>query len=88
MEQPGNRSGSDCRKYPGVKGGQNMKDFMLSFKFIISFLVLTILFNMFFGQRAATRFLQLVLASMLMINADSVISWVEKLNPFGAVKGE
>ena len=64
-----------------------MKEFMSSFKFIIAFLVLTLLFNMIFGEKAATRFIQLVLLSMIAINADTIVSWVEKLELF-STKGE
>lgn len=59
-----------------------MKDFMKTFKFIISFLVLTIIFNMMFGPKAATRFLQLVLASMLVLNVDAVTGWLKDIKPF------
>ena len=59
-----------------------MKEFMKTFKFIIAFLVLTIMFNMLFGAKAATRFLQLVLCSMLLLNIDALTSWIDEVKPF------
>lgn len=59
-----------------------MKEFMKTFKFIIAFLILTIIFNMIFGAKAATRFLQLVLCSMLVLNIDAVTGWLEEVKPF------
>ena len=63
-----------------------MKEFMSTFKFIISFLVLTIIFNLIFGQKVATRFLQLVLCSMLVLNIDSLTAWLDEVKPFSIEK--
>lgn len=59
-----------------------MREFMATFKFIIAFLVLTIIFNMVFGAKVATRFLQLVLCSMLVLNIDSITGWLQEVKPF------
>lgn len=59
-----------------------MQDFMSSFKFIIAFLIMTILFNMVFGAKAATRFLQIVLLSVVLVNATKIIEWVDNTGIF------
>ena len=59
-----------------------MKAFMQTFKVIIAFLILTIIINMIFGNKVGTRFLQLVLASMLILNIDLVTAKLEEVKPF------
>jgi chromate transport protein ChrA len=50
----------------------SMQDFTKSLKFIITFLVLVILMNMFTNQKITFNFLVLVLVSMLVLNSDKV----------------
>lgn len=47
-----------------------MKNFYNSFSFIIAFMILLLLFNMVFGGKFVEYFLMLVLASMIVVNAD------------------
>ena len=47
-----------------------MKNFYNSFSFIIAFMILLLLFNMVFGGKFVEYFLMLVLASMVVVNAD------------------
>ena len=49
-----------------------MKDFYNSFSFIISFMILVILFEMLFGEKFVQAFLILVMASMAIFNADKI----------------
>lgn len=47
-----------------------MKNFYNSFSFIIAFMILLLLFNLLFGGKFVEYFLMLVLASMVVVNAD------------------
>lgn len=47
-----------------------MKNFYNSFSFIIAFMILLLLFNMLFGGKFVEYFLMLVLASMVVVNAE------------------
>lgn len=49
-----------------------MKNFYNSFTFIISFMLLVMIFEMLFGENFVRWFLMLVLASMVVVNADKV----------------
>ena len=49
-----------------------MMNFYNSFTFIISFMVLVLFFQMFFGSKFVEYFLLLVLASMLIMNANKL----------------
>ena len=49
-----------------------MKNFYNSFTFIITFMILLLIFNMMFGGKFVEWFLLLVLLSMVVINADKV----------------
>ena len=49
-----------------------MMNFYNSFTFIISFMVLVLFFEMVFGSKFVEYFLLLVLASMLIMNADKL----------------
>ena len=49
-----------------------MMNFYNSFTFIISFMVLVLFFQMVFGSKFVEYFLLLVLASMLIINANKL----------------
>lgn len=49
-----------------------MKNFYNSFTFIITFMILLLVFNMMFGGKFVEWFLLLVLLSMVIINADKV----------------
>ena len=65
-----------------------MKQFMQTFKFIIAFLVLTIIINMVFGHKMGTRFLQIVLLSMVVLNSNKIAEWLENVQPFTIIKEE
>lgn len=47
-----------------------MKQFYNSFTFIITFMILILIFEMIFGSKFVETFLLLVLASMVVVNAD------------------
>lgn len=47
-------------------------NFYKSFTFIISFMVLLVFMQMFFGDKFVNKFLWLVLASMVVFNADTL----------------
>lgn len=47
-----------------------MKNFYNSFTFIISFMILVLVFQMVLGSKFVEWFLLLVLASMVVVNAD------------------
>lgn len=49
-----------------------MKNFYNSFSFIISFMILLLVFNMTLGGKFVEKFLLLVLASMAVLNADKI----------------
>ena len=49
-----------------------MKNFYDSFTFIISFMVLVLVFNMMFGSKFVEWFLLLVMLSMVVVNADKI----------------
>ena len=51
-----------------------MQNFYQSFTFIISFMVLVIIFNMMLGSKFTEYFLLLVLLSMVVLNADKFSS--------------
>ena len=47
-----------------------MKNFYNSFTFILTFMILVLIFQMIFGTKFVEVFLLLVLASMVVVNAD------------------
>ena len=49
-----------------------MKNFYNSFSFIISFMLIVLVFQMIMGSKFIEYFLLLVLASMVVVNADKV----------------
>ena len=49
-----------------------MKNFYNSFTFIITFMILVLLFQMTLGSKFVEWFLLLVLASMLVMNSEKV----------------
>ena len=60
-----------------------MQNFYNSFSFIIAFMILLLLFNMLFGGKFVEYFLILVLASMVVVNADkfnSVFNGIQEVN--------
>ena len=59
-----------------------MRQFMQTFKFIIAFLVLTIIINMVFGHKMGTRFLQITLLSIVVLNSNKIAEWLERVQPF------
>lgn len=56
------------------KGGKTLQNFYNSFSFIIAFLILLLFFNIMFGGKFIEYFLALVLASMIVVNADKFAS--------------
>ena len=56
------------------KGGKRLQNFYNSFSFIIAFLILLLFFNIMFGGKFIEDFLALVLASMIVVNADKFAS--------------
>ena len=60
-----------------------MQNFYNSFSFIIAFMILLLLFNLLFGGKFVEYFLILVLASMVVVNADkfnSVFNGIQEVN--------
>lgn len=60
-----------------------MQNFYNSFSFIIAFMILLLLFNMLFGGKFVEYFLMLVLASMVVVNAEkfkSVFNGIQEVN--------
>lgn len=53
-----------------------MEDFYKDFGFIIGFMVLVLLWNMSFGEKATRYFLLLVLLGMVVLNAGTVGDWL------------
>lgn len=53
-----------------------MKDFYEDFGFIIGFMILCLLVLMAFGEKAERGFLLTTLFGMVILNADSVISFI------------
>lgn len=54
-----------------------MKEFYQSSGFVISFLIMTLIINMGMGTDFTNMFLLLVLFSMIILNADQFISFME-----------
>ena len=52
-----------------------MKDFYDDFSFIIGFMILCLLVSMAFGEKAERGFLLTTLFGMVILNADSVMSF-------------
>ena len=53
-----------------------MKDFYEDFGFIIGFMILCLLVLMAFGEKAERGFLLTTLFGMVILNADSVIAFI------------
>ena len=51
-----------------------MDSFYNSFTFILSFMIIVLIFNSIFGAKFTEYFLLLVLLSMVVVNADKVDS--------------
>lgn len=49
-----------------------MQNFYNSFTFIISFMIIVLIFNSIFGAKFTEMFLLLVLCSMVVVNSDKV----------------
>lgn len=49
-----------------------MQNFYNSFTFIISFMILVLVFNMLFGGKFTEWFLLLVMLSMVVVNSDKI----------------
>jgi hypothetical protein len=54
-----------------------VQDFYNSSKFIFAFLIMCIIIQMTFNDKALTSFLTLVLISMVLINSDKVANLIE-----------
>lgn len=54
-----------------------MKDFTGSLGFVIAFMVMTIFISMFTNEAVTNGFLMLVLASMLVVNADKFTKFLD-----------
>ena len=58
-----------------------MHSFYNSFTFIISFMILVLVFNMFFGDKFIEMFLLLILTGMVLFNSEKlefVFSGIQK----------
>lgn len=55
-----------------ITGLDGLKRFTESVPFVLSFLMLVLLMNMFVGNKFTNQFLYLVLFSMVVLNADKV----------------
>lgn len=51
-----------------------MQNFYNSFTFILTFMILVLIFQMVFGNKFIETFLLLVLASMVVVNSDKFTS--------------
>lgn len=56
-----------------------MQEFTQSLSFIIFFLILTLICQMVFGETVTTRFLWLVLASMVILNQQKFTRLLERV---------
>ena len=66
-----------------------MKNFYKTFTFMISFMILLVFINMGFGAKFTEKFLWLVLASMIVMNTDTLSELTEGLsNPIKEEKEE
>lgn len=66
-----------------------MKSFYKTFTFMISFMILLVFINMGFGAKFTEKFLWLVLASMIVMNTDTLSELAEGLsNPTKEEKEE
>lgn len=52
--------------------GEDMQNFYNSLTFIISFMILVLIFEMIFGSKFVEMFLLLVLASMVVFNSEKI----------------
>lgn len=59
-----------------------MKNFTGSLQFIVFFLVMTIAITITLGEKVATAFLWLVLAGMVLTNADKMVNLMDKFSGF------
>lgn len=56
-----------------------MKQFSESLGFVIAFMVMTIFISMFTNEAVTNGFLMLVLASMLVVNADKFTKFLDEV---------
>ena len=61
-----------------VFGGSDMKQFYNDFKFIIGYMVLTLLVLMTAGDKAERYFLLITLLGMVLINSESITDFLDK----------
>lgn len=54
-----------------------MEEITKKMGFIVGFLILTMIVDASFGQKITTKFLVVVLLSMLILNSQKVITWVQ-----------
>lgn len=59
-----------------------MKKFYSDFGFVISFMILALVIEISMGDKAQWYFLLLVLASMIVVNADDFNAFVDKYFSF------
>lgn len=59
-----------------------MKDFTGSLQFIVFFLVMVVIITMTLGEKVATAFLWLVLAGMVLTNADKMVKLMDRFSGF------
>lgn len=45
--------------------------------FLVGFLILTMIIDATFGNKATSKFLFVVLASMLILNSAKIVSWIQ-----------
>ena len=60
-----------------------MAQFYKDFTFIIGFLVIVLVWDMVFAEKATTYMLVLVLAGMLVLNADSMTKFFDNFTNGG-----
>lgn len=60
-----------------VFGGSDMKQFYNDFKFIIGYMVLTLLVLMVGGDKAERYFLLITLLGMVLINSESITDFLD-----------
>ena len=56
-----------------------LQTFYDKFTFMLAFMIFVVFFNMVFGEKATRYFLALVLASMVVTNADKISSLFKNL---------
>lgn len=55
-----------------------MQEFFQSFSFVVGFMVSSVVFQMIFGEKFVQWFLILVLLSMIIVNSNDFITFLNK----------